>query len=128
MVAVAVQVMMALNLDNIFIILSLLTGSSSIALFGAFQLVPCAGAGAGAGAGGGGTDHGVAVEDSSDTDSHFGGTSIELDVGEFFERKDCSSSSSSSSGNSIVIVCNTHLFSHNAGDAVRLVQVHDCAV
>jgi hypothetical protein len=45
-----------------------------------------------------------------------------LEPGQSFAGSSSSSSSSVDKTKTIVIACNTHLFSHNAGDAVRLLQ------
>jgi hypothetical protein len=62
-----------------------------------------------------------------DEDCTGGRRFVRLEPGQSFSGGGSSSSSSSSSGGggkakTIVIACNTHLFSHNAGDAVRLLQ------
>ena len=85
--------------------------SSSIALFSAFQHKRASDSDAD-----GTADNHDVSPDSAAFDEQNPKRFVVLKSGESFD-------GSRSSNRSVVVVCNTHLFSHNAGDAVRLLQV-----
>ncbi len=85
-----------------------LSDSNSCALFAAFEHSQC---------GGDGDDGHAAFDEEGIRGKKF----VVLQNGQSYESECLGSSSSSSS--TITIVCNTHLFSNNAGDSVRLIQV-----
>ena len=87
-----------------------ISDSNSCALFAAFEHSHCGGDG----------DDGHDAADASaafDEEGICGKKFVVLKTGQSYE-SDCRSSSST-----ITIVCNTHLFSNNSGDSVRLIQV-----